>query len=67
LARFKKLVPYAVQPVVIQLDTASPAGFARDWPRPDERWEKHLSYALQWYGFAASAGLIWFFLSWRKS
>jgi hypothetical protein len=31
----------------------------RDWPRPDDRKERHLSYALQWYGFAASAVLIW--------
>jgi surfeit locus 1 family protein len=38
----------------------------QDWPRPDERWEMHWSYALQWYGFAISAVLIWFVLSWRK-
>jgi surfeit locus 1 family protein len=28
----------------------TPAGFVRDWPRPDDRKERHLSYALQWYG-----------------
>ena len=67
LVRFRNAAPYPVQPLVLQLDAASPAGFARDWPRPDERWEKHWSYALQWYGFAASALLIWFFLGWRRS
>jgi surfeit locus 1 family protein len=67
MARFKAAVPYPVQPLIIQLDASSPAGFARDWPRPDERWEKHLSYALQWYGFAASAVLIWFYMGWRKT
>lgn len=67
LARFKTSVPYPVQPVVLQLDAASAAGFDRHWPRPDERWEKHFSYALQWYGFAASALAIWFYLGWRKS
>ena len=66
LARFAGLVPWPVQPVVVQLDAAAPAGFVRDWPRPDERLERHLSYAYQWYGFAASAVLIWLALGWRR-
>lgn len=66
LARFRSLAPWPLQPVVIQLDPASPAGFGREWPRPDERLERHLSYALQWYGFAASAVLIWMALGWRR-
>lgn len=66
MERFKNLAPYPVQPVVIQLDATSPAGFQRDWPRPDERWEKHWSYALQWYGFTFSAFMIWFVLAWRR-
>lgn len=66
LARFVRLVPWPVQPVVVQLDAAAPAGFVRDWPRPDERLERHLSYAYQWYGFAASAVLIWLALGWRR-
>lgn len=67
LARFRRLAPWPLQPVVIQLDPASPAGFGREWPRPDERLERHLSYALQWYGFAASALLIWLALAWRRN
>jgi surfeit locus 1 family protein len=66
LARFTKLVAYPLLPVVVQLDAASPAGFAREWPRPDERFERHLSYAYQWYGFAISALLIWFAVAWKK-
>jgi len=66
LARFVRLVPWPVQPVVVQLDAAAPAGFVRDWPRPDERLERHLSYAYQWYGFAASSMLIWLALGWRR-
>ena len=65
LARFTTLAPYPVQPVVVQLAADAPAGFAREWPRPDERFERHLSYAWQWYGFAASAVLIWLALGWR--
>ncbi len=66
LARFARLAGHPVQPVVVQLAPDAPAGFARDWPRPDERVERHLSYAWQWYGFAASAGLIWFALAWKR-
>ncbi|WP_459950722.1 SURF1 family protein [Denitratisoma sp. agr-D3] len=66
LARFQAAVPYPVHGLVLQLDASAPAGFVRDWPRPDERWEKHLSYALQWYGFAVSALLIWFFMGWQR-
>lgn len=66
LARFKALVPYPVLPVVVLLDADAPAGFVREWPRPDERFERHLSYAWQWYGFAASALLIWFAVAWKK-
>lgn len=65
LARFSAAVAYPVQPMVVELDAAAPTGFVRDWPRPDERWERHLSYAFQWYGFAASAVLIWFVMGWR--
>lgn len=67
MARFSATAPYPVQPVVIELDAAAPTGFARDWPRPDERWERHLSYAFQWYGFAASAVLIWLYMGWRRA
>lgn len=67
LARFAHLAGHPVQPVVVQLAANAPAGFVRDWPRPDERFERHLSYAWQWYGFAASALLIWFALGWRRA
>jgi len=59
LARFRSTVPYPLQPVVVQLDPAAPGGYVRDWPRPDERAERHRSYALQWFGFAASSVGIW--------
>lgn len=66
LPAFLAKAPWPTQPLVIELDAAAPAGFVRDWPRPDERWEKHMSYALQWYGFAATAVAIWLFVSWKK-
>jgi len=68
LARYAKAVDFPVQPVVIQLAADSNAGgFAREWPRPDERLEKHVSYALQWWGFAATTVLIWLVVNLRRS
>lgn len=63
LARFQRSVPYPLQPVVIHLDPDASHGYVRDWPRPDERADKHRSYALQWFGFALSSlGIFVYFL-----
>jgi surfeit locus 1 family protein len=61
LARYVAAAPWPLQPVVVELDAAAPHGYARHWSRPDERADKHLSYALQWFGFAASSVGIWLF------
>lgn len=62
LKRYRAAVPFPLQPVVIRLDPASPAGgYVRDWPRPDARIEVHRGYALQWYGMAAA--LVVFYLA----
>jgi surfeit locus 1 family protein len=67
LARFAAAVPGPLQPVVIQLDDGVPHGYTRNWPRPDEHADKHLSYALQWAGFAASTIGIWLYFLLRPS
>jgi surfeit locus 1 family protein len=59
LARFRNAVPYPLQPVVVHLDPGAPGGYVREWPRPDERAERHRSYALQWFGFALASVAIW--------
>jgi len=59
LERFRQSVPYPLQPVIVQLDADSAHGYLRQWPRPDERAERHRSYALQWFGFAISSLGIW--------
>lgn len=62
LARYRQSVPFPLQPVVLQLDPQSPGGgFVREWPRPDERIERHIGYAWQWFGFAAATIGIWLF------
>lgn len=59
LARFRNAVPYPIQPVIVRLDPGAPGGYVREWPRPDERAERHRSYALQWFGFALASVAIW--------
>ena len=61
LARYRERGDFPLQPVILELDPASPAGFVREWPRPDERIERHVGYAWQWYGFAAASVGIWLF------
>ena len=67
LERFRQAVPYPLQPLVVELDAESAAGFGRDWPRPDEWAERHRSYALQWYGFAVASLGIWLYFLCRRS
>ncbi len=66
LARYAREAKVALQPVVIRLDAEQPHGFLRAWPRPDERHERHRSYALQWFGFAASTVGIWAWSAFRR-
>ena len=65
-ARYRQAVDFPLQPVVLQLDPESAGGgFIRDWPRPDERIERHVGYAWQWFGFAAATVGIWLYFLFR--
>lgn len=66
LERFRQSVPYPLQSVIVQLDPAADGGFVRQWPRPDERAERHRSYALQWFGFAIASLGIWVYFLIRR-
>lgn len=66
LGRFQQVLPYPLQPVVIQLDADAPGGYLREWPRPDERADRHRSYALQWFGFALASLGIWAYFLVRR-
>jgi surfeit locus 1 family protein len=50
------------------LEQHSPAddGLLRDWPRADAGAEKHQSYSLQWYSFAALSVVLLIVLSFRR-
>jgi surfeit locus 1 family protein len=55
-----------LRPYFLEQHSAADDGLARDWPRPDTGVEKHESYSLQWYSFAALAAALFIVLSLRR-
>jgi cytochrome oxidase assembly protein ShyY1 len=53
-------------PLVIEQRSDLDDGLVREWPRADFGVEKHESYALQWYSFAALAVVLAVALSFRR-
>lgn len=53
-------------PFVIEQHSDSGDGLVREWPRPDLGIEKHESYSLQWYSFAALAVVLGIVFSFRR-
>lgn len=51
---------------VILLDPAVPDGYVREWKLPGTPAVRHLSYAIQWFAFAATALAIWIAVSLRR-
>jgi surfeit locus 1 family protein len=51
---------------VLLLDADAPAGYVRQWKPPGLAPTRHLSYAIQWWGFAVVLLVIYFGLNFRK-
>jgi surfeit locus 1 family protein len=66
IAAFAAETGLQLQPIVIEQRSDAPDGLLRDWPRPDLGIEKHKSYSLQWYSFAALAVVLGIVLSFRR-
>lgn len=54
LERYRQAVPIALQPVVIQQESALDDGLAREWDPPDLGIKTHYSYAFQWFAIAVT-------------
>jgi surfeit locus 1 family protein len=52
---------------ILLLDPGAPEGYVRDWQPPGLAPLRHLSYALQWWCFAALAVVVWAVMSVRRS
>lgn len=66
-ARFSAVSGLAVLPIVIEQVDGPADGLARDWPRPDAGTQKHQIYMVQWYAFAALAGALWAWFTFRRA
>lgn len=55
-----------VHPQLVLLDAVEPDGFLRDWQPPGMPPERHLGYAVQWFGLAVTLALIWLILSFPR-
>ena len=63
LERYRKVMPLAIQPFLIQQDAAAAPddGLIREWAPPDLGVEKHYGYSFQW--FALSVLILVFYLA----
>lgn len=52
LERYRAAFPIAVQPIVLQQESALADGLAREWDPPDLGINKHYGYAFQWLALA---------------
>ena len=55
-----------MQPFLLQQRNDTGDGLVRDWPRPDTGIAMHESYALQWYGLAATLAVLWLSLNLKR-
>ena len=56
-----------LEPRLLLLDRGAPLGYVRDWQPPGLPPARHWSYAIQWWGLAATLIVIWAVLSTRKT
>ena len=59
LERYTKAMPIAIQPVVIQQDSALDDGLAREWDPPNLGVDRHYGYAFQWLALSATVLVIY--------
>jgi surfeit locus 1 family protein len=55
-----------LEPRILLLDPDQPQGYVRDWQPPGMSPLRHLSYAIQWWAFAALAVILWVTMSLKR-
>jgi len=67
LSREEKRLGVSLQPFVIEQTSDARDGLVRAWQRPDTGVERHRSYALQWYSFAALSAVLYVVLGFKRT
>jgi surfeit locus 1 family protein len=66
LPQLEAAIGRSIEPRVLLLDRDAPFGYTRDWRPPGTPPERHWSYAIQWWSFAALLVVLYVLLSFRK-
>jgi surfeit locus 1 family protein len=66
LEQFAAQTGLRLRPFFLEQHSPADDGLLRDWPRADAGVEKHQSYSLQWYSFAALTIVLFIALSFRR-
>lgn len=57
---------FSLAPLLLLQTSPADDGLVRHWPRPDTGVAMHQSYALQWYGLAATLAGLWLALNLKR-
>ena len=66
IERYRAARPLAIQPFMIQQESAAEDGLVREWEPPNFGIEKHYGYAFQWYALAATILAFYGISSYRR-
>jgi len=66
LDRYRGWSKLELQPIVIQQTNDAGDGLVREWDRLDAGADRHRSYALQWFGFATLAVVLYVVLNLKR-
>jgi surfeit locus 1 family protein len=66
MAQLERALGRSLEPRILLLDPQQPLGYVREWQPPGLPPLRYLSYAIQWWCFAALAVVIWAVLSLRR-
>jgi surfeit locus 1 family protein len=67
LERYRRAVPIALHPIVIQQESALDDGLSRAWNPPDLGMDKHYGYAFQWLALAVTILAIYLVTNVRRT
>lgn len=67
LERYRKAVPFEIQPIVIEQQSDTADGLVRDWERPDVGVNMHRGYAFQWFALALAVVILYVVLNVKRA
>lgn len=65
-AQYRQRFGKPLHTLLVEQVTDTGDGLVRDWPRPDTGVDTHISYAIQWFGLAATLVVLWLVLNTKR-